>query len=242
MHGLDQMKVVLVQTSHGGNIGAAARAMKTMGLSRLVLVSPKRFPTEEAIARAAGADDLLAQAQVVDTLNEAIADCAFVVAASARTRTVDWPLLNPREAAEQLVQESLSHPVAYVFGNERVGLSNQQLQQAHVHMQIPANKAYSSLNLAAAVQVACYELRMAQLGLQSGEAEKKSVVYPSAERLTLFYEHLRACLIGIDFLDPETPKHVLPKLKRLFARARLEENELNILRGILTAIDKRVVE
>lgn len=235
---LDQIRIVLVNTSHTGNMGSAARAMKTMGLTQLVLVDPQEQPDDNAVALAAGASDILANARIVSTMDEAIADCSLVIGTSARSRTLSWPMLDPREAAEKLVTEGMQRPVALVFGRERTGLTNDELQKCHYHVAIPANPEYSSLNLAMAVQTLCYEVRMRWLQEQTPEPEEERTDYPSAEQLEGFYQHLQQTLLKTGFISEEHPGHVMSKLRRLFNRARPEAIELNILRGILTSVHK----
>ncbi|ATP09121.1 tRNA (cytosine(32)/uridine(32)-2'-O)-methyltransferase TrmJ [Aeromonas salmonicida] len=234
---LDQIRIVLVNTSHTGNMGSAARAMKTMGLTQLVLVDPQTLPDDSAHALAAGASDVLANARVVSTLDEAIADCGLVIGTSARSRTLSWPMLDPREAGEKAVGEGMKHPVALVFGRERTGLTNDELQKCHYHVAIPANPEYSSLNLAMAVQTICYEVRMCWLQDQAPEVESEAD-YPSAHQLEGFYQHLEQTLLKTGFIADDHPGQVMSKLRRLFNRARPEAIELNILRGILTSIQK----
>ncbi|CAJ1867064.1 tRNA (cytidine/uridine-2'-O-)-methyltransferase TrmJ [Aeromonas hydrophila] len=235
---LDQIRIVLVNTSHTGNMGSAARAMKTMGLSQMVLVDPQVQPDDNAYALAAGASDLLANARIVSTLDEAIADCGLVIGTSARSRTLSWPMLNPREAGEKLVTEGMQHPVALVFGRERTGLTNDELQKCHYHVAIPANPEYSSLNLAMAVQTLCYEVRMHWLQQEQVGETDMAVDYPSAEQLEGFYQHLEQTLLKTGFIADDHPGQVMSKLRRLFNRARPEAVELNILRGILTSVQK----
>ncbi|HEA3128837.1 TPA: tRNA (cytosine(32)/uridine(32)-2'-O)-methyltransferase TrmJ [Aeromonas hydrophila] len=235
---LDQIRIVLVNTSHTGNMGSAARAMKTMGLSQMVLVDPQTQPDDNAYALAAGASDLLANARIVSTLDEAIADCGLVIGTSARSRTLSWPMLDPREAGEKLVTEGMQHPVALVFGRERTGLTNDELQKCHYHVAIPANPEYSSLNLAMAVQTLCYEVRMHWLQQEQVGETDMAVDYPSAEQLEGFYQHLEQTLLKTGFIADDHPRQVMSKLRRLFNRARPEAVELNILRGILTSVQK----
>ncbi|MGE6178531.1 tRNA (cytosine(32)/uridine(32)-2'-O)-methyltransferase TrmJ [Aeromonas salmonicida] len=234
---LDQIRIVLVNTSHTGNMGSAARAMKTMGLTQLVLVDPQALPDDGAHALAAGASDVLANARIVSTLDEAIADCGLVIGTSARSRTLSWPMLDPREAGEKAVGEGMQHPVALVFGRERTGLTNDELQKCHYHVAIPANPEYSSLNLAMAVQTICYEVRMCWLQDQAPDVESEAD-YPSAHQLEGFYQHLEQTLLKTGFIADDHPGQVMSKLRRLFNRARPEAIELNILRGILTSIQK----
>ncbi|MGL6573382.1 tRNA (cytosine(32)/uridine(32)-2'-O)-methyltransferase TrmJ [Aeromonas hydrophila] len=235
---LDQIRIVLVNTSHTGNMGSAARAMKTMGLSQMVLVDPQAQPDDNAYALAAGASDLLANARIVPTLDEAIADCGLVIGTSARSRTLSWPMLDPREAGEKLVTEGMQRPVALVFGRERTGLTNDELQKCHYHVAIPANPEYSSLNLAMAVQTLCYEVRMHWLQQEQVGETNMAVDYPSAEQLEGFYQHLEQTLLKTGFIADDHPGQVMSKLRRLFSRARPEAVELNILRGILTSVQK----
>jgi tRNA (cytidine32/uridine32-2'-O)-methyltransferase len=232
---LDQFRIVLVNTSHTGNIGSVARAMKTMGLAHLYLVDPVSPPDGKASALAAGATDVLANAVTVDTLEEAIADCGLVVGTSARNRTWSWPMLNPRECAKKMLSEAPKHPVALVFGRENNGLSNEELQQCHYHVCLPANPEYSSLNLAMAVQTLCYEIRMTFLeqGEQYEEVEQE---YPLNDEMEGFYTHLEQTLTQTGFIIKKHPGQVMMKLRRLFNRARVEKQELNILRGILSTI------
>lgn len=242
---MKNIRVVLVNTSHTGNIGSTARAMKTMGLSELYLVDPVHAPDGQASALAAGAGDVLANAKTVATLSEAIADCGLVVGTSARSRTLSWPMLNPRECGRKAVAEVDEYPVAIVFGRENNGLSNDELQQCQYHVFIPANPEYSSLNLAAAVQTICYEVRMASLE-KSGELQDESSEqsleqeYPLSNDLERFYVHLEKTLSATQFIIPQHPGMVMTKLRRLFNRARVESQELNILRGILSSIDKAI--
>ncbi|QIR06788.1 tRNA (cytosine(32)/uridine(32)-2'-O)-methyltransferase TrmJ [Salinivibrio costicola] len=235
---LDQIRVVLVGTSHSGNIGSAARAMKVMGLSRMTLVAPQCNVDGQAIALAAGASDIANNARVVDTLEEAVADCGLVIGTSARSRTLEWPMLDARECGKKALSEAPSHPVAIVFGRERTGLTNEELQTCHYHVAIPANPDYSSLNLAMAVQTLCYELRMAWLESQAYQGESQVQDYPLNEELSRFYQHLEKVLTQTGFIRKQHPGMVMTKLRRLFNRARLESQELNILRGVLSSVEK----
>ena len=235
---LENIRIVLVNTSHTGNIGSTARAMKTMGLSNLYLVDPVSEPDGQASALAAGAGDVLANATIVPTLQEAVADCGLVVGTSARSRTHSWPMLEPRECGLKLVDEVSKYPVALVFGRENNGLTNEELQQCHFHVCIPANPEYSSLNLAAAVQTLCYEVRMAFL--QQTHRESEIAEYPLNEDLERFYVHLQSTLQSTNFIVKNHPGIVMTKLRRLFNRARPESQELNILRGILSSIVKTI--
>lgn len=237
MHG--NIRIVLVHTSHPGNIGAAARAMKNMCLDALVLVQPAQFPSAEATARASGADDLLARARCCATLDEALADCAFVVGASARLRSVRWPEFEPRAAAQEILRASSAAPVAVVFGCEQSGLSNEELERCHALVHIPSNPDYASLNLAQAVQVLVYEIHMAHLagGWQAPPPEFPACSAADMER---FYAHLEQTMIDLEFLDPQRPGQLLRRLRRLFQRARPDTNEMNILRGILSSAQDKV--
>ena len=212
---LDQVKIVLVGTSHSGNIGSAARAMKVMGLSQLVLVDPQCEVDDQTLALAAGAGDIAQNATVVSTLEEAIEDCGLVVGSSARSRTLEWPMLEPRECGEKFAVEGQKHPVALVFGRERTGLTNDELQKCHYHVCIPANPEYSSLNLAMAVQTLSYEVRVAHLNLeQSQYALSEPEEYPRHKELEMFFEHLEKVMIDTQFIDKEQPGQVMNKLRR----------------------------
>ncbi|MDH4555206.1 tRNA (cytosine(32)/uridine(32)-2'-O)-methyltransferase TrmJ [Pseudomonas sp. BN417] len=244
---LQNIRVVLVNTSHPGNIGGAARAMKNMGLSRLVLVDPEDFPSVEALARASGADDILESAQVVGTLEEALVGCSLVLGTSARDRRIPWPLLDPRECGTTSVEQvQAGGEVALVFGREYAGLTNEELQRCQFHVHIPSNPDFSSLNLAAAVQVLTYEVRMAWLaaeGLPSKVEKVETTAMLNAQPVTmdeleLFYGHLESTLVEIGFLDPEKPRHLMSRLRRLYGRSGISKLEMNILRGILTETQK----
>ena len=235
---LDKISVVLIGTSHPGNIGSAARAMKVMGLTNLVLVDPACEIDAKSLALAAGAADVVTNAKIVKTLDEAIADCGLVIGSSARSRTLEWPQLDPRESGIKTIEEAAAHPVAILFGRERTGLTNEELQKCHCHVYIPANPEYSSLNLAMAVQTVSYEVRMAFLETQKYTGEKKIDEYPRAKELELFYEHLEKVTTQTQFINKKHPGMVMTKLRRMFTRARPEQQELNILRGILTSVEK----
>jgi len=234
---LHAIRAVLVRPTHPGNIGGVARALKNMGLVQLYLVAPSRYPSEEATARAAGAEDVLTRAVVCRDLDEAIRDCHYVVGASARSsRHIDWPLLDPAECAARLIAGAASGPVALLFGPERAGLANAELDRCHALSYIPANPDYPSLNLACAAQVFAYEIRRA--ALQERPPMRAAEPPATVEELEHFYRHLERVLIRIRFLDPENPRLLLRRLRRLYNRAGLDKNEINILRGILTAVDK----
>jgi len=233
---LDNIRIIMVQTWHPGNIGAAARAMKTMGISDLVLVNPVEYPSEEANSLAAGAMDVLDNAKVVGSVDEAIEDCQLVLATSARTRAHPWPIKEVREAAPQITQESGQGKVAILFGPERFGLSNDDLRKAHFHMDIPGNADYGVLNVSAAVQVVCYELCMAQRQTWPNQEE----TYPLVSELNGFYDHFENTLKDVGFIIKAHPGQAMLRLKRLFNRARPEKTELNMLRGILSSMDKLI--
>lgn len=234
-----RIRIVLVGTQHPGNMGSAARAMKTMGLSRLVLVAPEKAPSAESYALAAGADDVLGEAVTVETLADAVADCRLVLGCTARSRRVQLEELRPRDAAARAVGEAAGGAeIALVFGRERTGLSNDELQLCHAAVHIPANPDYSSLNLAAAVQVLSYELRLALLdaagaGEQGGtEAEPRDPPASHAE-MEGFFAQLAETLDAIDFHKGRAPESAMRKLRRLYLRAGLDAREVRILRGIL---------
>jgi TrmH family RNA methyltransferase len=233
---LDNIKIVLVETSHSGNIGAVARAMKNMMLANLCLVSPKCFPHADATARAAGADDVLARAQVVQTLQEAIADCTLVIGASARSRTISWPEVTPRECAQTVMEQNPDTKIAIVFGRENSGLKNEELDLCRFLLHIPCNPDYSSLNIAAAVQVISYELFIASranLPPRKPVGDEDEQVLATAEQMELFYTHLAQALSDIGFVQDEKSKSILRRLRRLYNRAQLYSKEVDILRGIL---------
>ena len=236
------VRIVLVGTTHPGNIGATARAMKNMGVRDLALVRPRFFPHDDATARASGAEDLLESALVCESLAEALADCTWVAGTSARSRTIGWPTMTPRQCAERMLEESEVGKPAIVFGPEKSGLTNEDLDRCHTLLTIPTSPDFSSLNLAMAVQVATYELRVASLGEPpdpvSGHDEH--VPLATGEELEHFYTHLERVATDVRFLDPENPRHLMRRLRRLFSRAMPDQNEVNILRGILAAIERKV--
>ena len=244
---LERIRIVLIGTSHPGNIGGVARAMHNMGLADLALVAPRcEVITQDSISRASGADHLLHQAKVHATLEDAVADCTLAVGASARSRTLPWPMLSPRELADRLPAEcqAAESRVALVFGREDSGLTNAELQRCHAHVHIPTNADFSSLNLAAAVQVLAYECRMAWLNQADGQANATSTApnddddLATHAELERYFEHLERTLIGIDFHDPDQPRQLMARLRRLYLRAHPERMEMNILRGILSATEK----
>jgi len=234
----ENIRIVLVNTSHPGNIGAAARAMKTMSLTNLCLVAPKEFPHNKAFEMASNAGDVLTHATVCQSLEEAIADCQLVVGTSTRNRAIPWPLMSPHTFAKYAFEQPKACKIAILFGREQSGLTNEELQLCHYHINIPSNPDYSSLNLAAAVQVICYELQCAAL---SHTPTTDTWDYPVADgaQLAGFYTHLEKVLIEIDFLKESAPRQLMARLKRLFNRTQLDVMEVNILRGILTAISRQ---
>jgi len=228
----NNIRVVLCQTSHPGNIGSAARAMKTMGLQHLYLVKPQHFPDAHATALSTGAADVLENAIVSETLSEALTGCVLAIGMSARKRQISHELVNVREAALRASKIASTQPIALVFGTEMSGLSNAELDCCQLLAMIPANPEYSSLNLAAAVQVMCYEVRMAVL---EGKLEATpSPELATNEALEGFYAHLEETLIQIGYLNPSAPKKLSERIRRIYARAQLEREEVNLLRGILT--------
>lgn len=249
----NNIHIVLVNTSHPGNIGAAARALKNMGIPNLRLVDPQDYPSDVAIWRAASATDILQNASVYPTLDAAVADCGLVIGASARSRRMPWPVLSPRQCANHVVADAGLNKVALVFGREDTGLTNEELQLCQYHVQIPASEEYSSLNLAAAVMVITYEVRVAMLeALNSGAAaapafydaqvedEYWDVPKADGHQLELFYAHLEKVLVDMDFHDPKNPRLLMPRMRRLFGRIRPDAMEINILRGVLTYVDDHV--
>ena len=228
---LDRVRVVLCHTSLPANIGACARAMKTMGLSALYLVDAKRFPHADAQALASGASDVLAAARGCATLDEALAGTVYAVASTARRRDMSHPVLTPREAAARLVEQAHRGPVALVMGPEKFGLTVEEVNRCSVIATVPANPDYSSLNIAAAVQLFAYEIRLAA---HTVEPTCDRAFEPATyEEVEMFYDHLERALLDIGFLNPKEPKRLMQRMRRLFARIRLEREEVNILRGVL---------
>lgn len=240
---LDNVVVVMINTTHPGNIGATARALKNMGLSKLVLVEPKEFPTAKATWRAAGAKDVLDNVELAPSLDEALKDCGLVIGTSARERRIPWPLITPRECGDRVARESTQHKVAILFGREDRGLTNEELQKCHFHVHIPANPEYSSLNIAAAIQVITYEIRMSALAPETGEPlrfDDWDVPPAKHEAVEMYYQHLEETLHKLGFLDPENPRQTVTRLRRLFNRIRMDEMELSILRGMLTSVQNHM--
>jgi tRNA/rRNA methyltransferase len=233
---LSRVRIVLSRPSHPGNIGSAARAMKTMGLARLRLVQPRAFPHEEANALASGALDVLDNAEVFDTLEEALGDAVLAVGFSARSRDLSHPPRALREAAPLILASAAAAPVALVFGNETFGLTNEELARCQWLAVIPANPAYASLNLGAAVQVACYELAAAASAFAPPAEPERTPA--TVEEIEAFYAHLERAMVASGFLDPAMPKRLMERMRRLFARAGLEREEVRFLRGMLAAFEK----
>ena len=239
----DNIQVVLVHTTHSGNIGGVARAMKNMGLTRLTLVKPLEYPAPEAEWRAASAIDVLENARIVETVEEAVAGSQFIVGTSARERRIPWPVQDARHCAVRICERaSGGEQVSILFGREDRGLLNEELEICNLHCHIPTHESYPSLNLAMAVQIVAYEVRMHLLGdsIPTEEDAHWDTPFASAKDMGLFYEHLEQTLIEIDFLDPKAPRQLMRRLKRLFNRVRLDEMELNILRGMLAETQKKV--
>ncbi|MBT3672644.1 MAG: tRNA (cytosine(32)/uridine(32)-2'-O)-methyltransferase TrmJ [Porticoccaceae bacterium] len=237
-----KIRIVLVNTSHPGNIGGAARAMKNMGLAELYLVEPREYPAPRAVWRAAGARDVLANAKIVGSVDEAIKDCGLVIGTSARERRIPWPLINPRECGDKIWKEAKSHQVALLFGREDRGLTNSELQKCHYHVHIPSNPDYSSLNLATAVQVLSYEIRMASLTRKNGklpEMNEWDQPLATADELELFHDHLASTMADLKFYDPDNPKQLLTRMRRLFNRTRMDKMEVSMLRGLLSAAQRK---
>ncbi len=238
---LDRIRIILIDTTHPGNIGATARAMKVMGVSSLHLVNPAVYPHADATARASGADDILQNACVHETLDAALTGCSLVLGTSARLRSLSMPQLNLRSAAEMALADSGGQDVAVLFGRERHGLTNEQMQLCHQLVHIETSPEYGSLNIAQAVQLVVYELRMAALdsgGLTLAPVDWDPV---DAGQMEMFYEHLEQTMLDIEFLDPKQPRKLMMRLRRLFNRSRPDQNEINILRGILTASQRTTI-
>ncbi len=230
---LANIRIVLVRPTHPGNIGATARAMKNMCLPSLYLVAPERYPDPEANARSSGADDVLDCAVVCGSLDEALRDCHLVIGSSSRARRIEWPILAPPEGAQKLVTAAEQGQVALVFGQERMGLTNPELDRCHFVVMIPSNPDYPALNLACAVQILAYEIYRSTRTNQPAAAQRELVGDADMQGL---YRHLEQVLHQTGFLDPDNPRLLMRRLMRLFNRAALDHNELNILRGILTAV------
>ena len=236
---MKDIPIILVNPSHPGNMGAAARAIKNMGLHELRLVKPQRALTEESFARASGADDILHNAVFYENFANAMADCQLVIGTSARCKVPGVLPLTPREAAALAAHSPDTEKVAFVFGREHAGLSNDELALCQYHVQIPCNPDFSSLNIAAAVQISCYELRLALSEKSPGET-KKSPPLASQTEIENLFTHLESTLADLDFYDPNNPRRLMQKLRALFNRTQLQASEVNILRGILSAVDGKI--
>ncbi|RKF15539.1 tRNA (cytosine(32)/uridine(32)-2'-O)-methyltransferase TrmJ [Alginatibacterium sediminis] len=232
----DNVQIVLVETSHSGNIGSAARAMLTMGFKRLVLVNPAADIDGKSVALAAGAGVVLENAKIVDTVAEAVANSSLVIGTSARSRTLDWPMLDGRSSGEKVAQQGDDAEVSIVFGREAKGLSNEELQLCNYHVCLPANPDYTSLNLAMAVQILCYEMRVALLNKEQYPVQEQE--YPLHQDLENFYQHFEESLYQTGFILKSHPGKVMDKLRRLFNRIRMDKQELNMMRGVLASIER----
>jgi tRNA (cytidine32/uridine32-2'-O)-methyltransferase len=245
------LRIVLIETSHPGNIGASARAMKNMGVTSLYLVNPIDFPSNKAKYRAVSAADVVENAIVVGDMDAAVADCELIIGTSARDRRIPWPLLDPKTCADKVVAEQRrGRKVAIVFGRESRGLKNEELQKCHFHVNIPTGKSYNSLNLAMAVQVICYEILQSSLQPEAGSepqedhagstaTENWDIEFATAKDMEHLFEHLEQTLVQVNFHDPENPRQLMTRLRRLLNRIRPDQMEVNILRGFLTAINKQ---
>lgn len=239
---LEDVCVVLVGTTHPGNIGATARAMKTMGLKDLRLVSPRYFPHHDATARASGADDVLDNASCHESLDDALTGVARVFGASARLRSLPWPIHNPRETAREVREMPDGQKAALVFGREKTGLTNEELERCHALLNIDTDREFRSLNLAMAVQVVAYEVRGALVEPAAREVPQEDVRPATQDEMRYFYEHLERVMLSSGFLNPANPRHLVRRIKRLFNRAYPDHNEVNILRGLLSAVEEHIGE
>ena len=237
---LNSVKVVLVGTTHPGNIGATARAMKNMGILDLALVEPKEFPSDVATFRSKAAKDILEKASVHTSLEEAISECELVVGTSARGRTVPWPVLNPREAAEEMHKSSLNAKVAIVFGREDRGLTNEELGLCNFHVHIPSDPEYSSLNLSQAVQILAYEIRLSYLQDRHVNEEYWDVELANNEQTERLINHMDELMQEVDFYDVENPRKLLVRVRRFFKRSKIDVMEANIFRGLFATIQKKL--
>ena len=237
---LNSVKVVLVGTTHPGNIGATARAMKNMGILDLALVEPKEFPSDVATFRSKAAKDILEKASVHTSLEEAISECELVVGTSARGRTIPWPVLNPREAAEEMHKSSLNGKVAIVFGREDRGLTNEELGLCNFHVHIPSDPEYSSLNLSQAVQILAYEIRLSYLQDRHVNKEYWDVELANNEQTERLINHMDELMQEVDFYDVENPRKLLVRVRRFFKRSKIDVMEANIFRGLFATIQKKL--
>ncbi len=237
---LNSVKVVLVGTTHPGNIGATARAMKNMGILDLALVEPKEFPSDVATFRSKAAKDILEKASVHRSLAEAVSECELVVGTSARGRTVPWPVLNPREAAEEMHKSSRNGKVAIVFGREDRGLTNEELGLCNFHVHIPSDPEYSSLNLSQAVQILAYEIRLSYLKDQHVNKDYWDVELANNEQTERLINHMDELMQEVDFYDVENPRKLLVRVRRFFKRSKIDVMEVNIFRGLFATIQKKL--
>ena len=236
---LNSIKVVLVGTTHPGNIGATARAMKNMGIVNLALVAPKEFPSDVATYRSKAAKDVLENAEVFDTLKMAISDCELVIGTSARERKVPWPILNPKDASQEVSRGSLNNKVAVVFGREDRGLTNEELGLCNLHVHIPTDPEYSSLNLSQAVQIMVYEIRSAILE-NEGNDGNWDVEFADNDQTERLISHMDELMQEVDFYEIDNPRKLLLRVRRFFKRSRLDVMEVNIFRGLFAAIQKKL--
>lgn len=240
---IEKIRIVLCETSHPGNIGAVARAMKNMGLKKLVLVNPEKFPCAVATERAAGADDILQHTEVFTSLHEAVKDCELILGTSARMREIPWPKLTPKQCAEKVLKHSNSDKVAIVFGTERSGLTNEELSLCNFHLYIPANPQYEALNLSQAVQIICYEIYQHYVEKEQQQyvlLNNDAPVPASLDDVIGVFEHLEQALRAVEFIDPKPTRILMLRLKRLLLKARLDREDVNILRGVCKAIIYKV--
>ena len=236
---LHNLKIVLVGTTHPGNIGASARAMKNMGLSNLILVEPKDFPNDQAIFRSKAAKDVVENATVFSSVEEAVSECDLVIGTSARERTVPWPIVNPREASIEVAKSLPNQKIAIVFGREDRGLTNEELGLCNLHVHIPSDPNYSSLNLSQAVQIIAYEIRLSVLGREEHE-DSWDVEFANNEQTERLIDHMDEIMQAVDFYDVENPRKLLVRVRRFFKRSRIDVMEANIFRGLFSAIQKKI--
>lgn len=237
---LDQLCIVMIQTSHPGNIGSAARAMKTMGIHDLRLVNPTRFNSPETKALASGADDILANARLCTSLQEALADCHYVIGTSARSeRSLRWPQMDARECGQWVADHLTQQKIALVFGRERTGLTNEELEHCQALVHIPMAFDFFSLNIAAAIQIICYECMMAVRQTVPAPQHELAEEQATAAAMESFFTHLETALVEVDYLDPDNPRLLMRRLRRLFGRINPTQSEVNILRGMLSAFQGR---
>ena len=236
---LDTVKIVLVGTTHPGNIGAAARAMKNMGFRKLILVEPKEFPSDVATYRSKAAKDILEEAEIFNTLEQAVADCELVIGTSARDRKVPWPVLNPKESAEEVAKSASYHQIAIVFGREDRGLTNEELGLCNLHVHIPSDPEYSSLNLSQAVQILTYEIRLCLLGQQKNQ-DNWDVALANNEQTERLIAHMDELMQEVEFYDIDNPRKLLLRVRRFFKRSRIDVMEANIFRGLFSTIQKKL--